>query len=469
MTIDTMIEAMTKEIKQSLLLLCAKNAQAPLSALTAEQVAQGIQHTIATAGRAAFKAFLESKEEPNDVVVVDGEAYRFKTWSTKEFISLWGKISLSRKLFQNASDTKTYAPLDAAWAMEEEYLAMEVREAVAFACAFSTPEETALLFEKTAMFQVHPTLIKRALERVEACVAPRREAVDQRIRQAQEAPVGSRVVVASMDGANVMMRAKGKKQGRPGERPGVTGDEETNTAYKNAMVGVVSFYGEVAQGDKCPKRLDARYVSHMPEQGAPTFKEKFEAEVAQALAHCQTGIAKVLLCDAARPIWKYAEANPLLKDFEMLVDYWHSLEHLSLAAEAIFGKSTNKAKNWYHKYAKKLKEEDGGAQSILLSIGYHAKASGLSASRQKALAVQRTFFKRNKAKMTYADFRRRGLPIGSGPVEAACKTLVKARLCRSGMRWSQAGGQRILDLRTYVKSNRWNAFWKQYKELKCAV
>ena len=65
--------------------------------------------------------------------------------------------------------------------------------------------------------------------------------------------------------------------------------------------------------------------------------------------------------------------------------------------------------------------------------------------------------------MNYAAFRQQGLPIGSGPVEAACKSLVKTRLCRSGMRWSWPGGQRILQLRTYLKSGRWDAFWKQYK------
>ena len=102
-------------------------------------------------------------------------------------------------------------------------------------------------------------------------------------------------------------------------------------------------------------------------------------------------------------------------------------------------------------------------------MAHHAQTRKLSAVRRKDLATQRTFFKRNKAKMTYADFRRRGLPIGSGPVEAACKTLVKTRLCRSGMRWSREGGQRILDLRTYAKSNRWRPFWNQYKELRYAV
>ena len=70
--------------------------------------------------------------------------------------------------------------------------------------------------------------------------------------------------------------------------------------------------------------------------------------------------------------------------------------------------------------------------------------------------------------MAYADFRRRGLPIGSGSVEEACKTLGKTRLCRSGMQWSWQGGQRILQLRTYVKPKRWDAFWDQYKQVRYA-
>lgn len=64
--------------------------------------------------------------------------------------------------------------------------------------------------------------------------------------------------------------------------------------------------------------------------------------------------------------------------------------------------------------------------------------------------------------MTYADFRARGLPIGSGPVEAAGKTLIKTRMCRSGMRWSRTGGQHILNLRTLIKSDRWTPTWTRY-------
>ena len=74
------------------------------------------------------------------------------------------------------------------------------------------------------------------------------------------------------------------------------------------------------------------------------------------------------------------------------------------------------------------------------------------------------YFTRNRQRMRYAEFIARGLPIGSGPVESAAKTIVQARLKRSGMHWSHDGGQVVLDLRTFVKSNRWEPMWNAYLE-----
>ena len=65
----------------------------------------------------------------------------------------------------------------------------------------------------------------------------------------------------------------------------------------------------------------------------------------------------------------------------------------------------------------------------------------LSKAARSEVAKQRQFFVNNGDRMTYASFRADSLPIGSGPVEAAGKTLVKIRLCRSGMRWTRIGGQ----------------------------
>ncbi len=469
MVIDQMIEAAMIEIKENLERFCRGSAEEALSLESAKKIGKGIQESVAAAGRAALTTYLMANEEHKDIIVVDGETFRLKEFTNKTFISIFGKTSVSRKIFQNAADTKSHCPMDEAWGMGKDYLTIEVAEAAAFACAHVTAEEAEKLFEKSAMFQPHPTQMKTAIKGIADRLEPRREEVDRRIREAEEAPENTRVLVASMDGVNVLLNEPGKKQGRPAQRPKGDADKEHKTTYKNAMAGVVSYYGDVREGEKCPQRLDCHYVSHMPEDRAPSFKAKFEAEVADAVARCPSDVIKIILCDGARGIWSYIDNEERFAGFEKLIDYWHAVEHLSLAAEALFGKGTDEASAWYEKCLKKLKEEERGAQRVLDSMDYYGKTRKLSNARRKDLKTQRTFFARNKHRMAYADFRRRGIPVGSGPVEAACKSLVKARLCRSGMRWSRVGGQRILDLRTYVKSNRWDAFWAEYEELKIAV
>ena len=466
MIIESMIEAAMVAFKEKVIAFCREEAQEALSPESAAEVTKGIQQGLAAAGKAAFRAFVESKDTFGEAVRHNGEVFGFKYNSSKTFESLWGEMAIVRGVYQNASDTKSHVPLDAAWGMANERMTPEVQEAVSFACSFVTPEETRQLLDKSAMFHPHPTQIKRCVQAMAQRMSVVRDELDTRIRQSETAPQNVRVLAASMDGANVLLNEKGNKRGRPKERPKGDGDAEPRTAYKNAMVGSISFYGDVKEGKKTPQRLCCRYTSHMPEERALTFKGKFEAELDAAQAQVPSNVTKVLVCDAARSIWNYVEHNERFDDFEKIIDYWHAVEHLSLAAEALFGKGADAAQAWYNDYADKLLEQDDGAQRVLHSIGYYAKTRALPKSRAKDLAAQRTFFKRNKAKMTYADFRRRGLPIGSGPVEAACKTLVKTRLCRSGMRWSRQGGQRILDLRTYVKSNRWDSFWKNYNELK---
>jgi hypothetical protein len=74
------------------------------------------------------------------------------------------------------------------------------------------------------------------------------------------------------------------------------------------------------------------------------------------------------------------------------------------------------------------------------------------------------YFRGHRDRMRYTEFIARGLPIGSGPVESAAKNIVQARLKRSGMRWSREGGQHVLDLRTYLKSERWAPMWNTLLE-----
>jgi hypothetical protein len=98
-----------------------------------------------------------------------------------------------------------------------------------------------------------------------------------------------------------------------------------------------------------------------------------------------------------------------------------------------------------------------------------ANRHNLSAKQKKDLKTEITFFKNNKHLMKCADFIERKLPIGSGPIEAAAKTIIKQRMCRSGMRWSRPKGQYVLAVRAFVQSGTWDSAWKTFKELKKAA
>lgn len=324
---------------------------------------------------------------------------------------------------------------------------------------FPPPQSHSIPRRVAPLFQPSATAIKRMARQMGHWLEDHEDEVLREIRATDPIPHPTRVLCATIDGVNVLLSEPGKKTGRPSKRPCEGSSRETlpPTSYKNAVVGSVSFHGEIPEGKISPQRLASRYAARMPEDRAPTLKGKFEQELQETESRSSDDVVRFALRDGARRLWTYLDDNPRYDAYEKLVDYHHTTEHLSKAAEAIFGKGSRKAQDWYDKYCAKLKGEDGGALRVLRSIDYHERAGRLSKSRRAALDTERTFFARNEHCMDYARFREQGWPIGSGPIEAACKSVVKTRLCRSGMRWSRDGGQHILSLRTYVKSNRWNA------------
>jgi hypothetical protein len=464
MRFEEMVEAAMSEFKQKLLEFCAGGDWSTLTPERAEQMLSGVKASLASAGIVAYRTFLLSYETQADLLMHEGEQFRFKAVRDKAYGIPFGEMVLPRRCFQNKSDTKSFVPLDGAWGMQGHYLCAELRDAIGFACSMVTPEETAQLMRKFAMISPHATAIKHVVEKVGDLIKEHREALDHAVRAQESAPEDTQVVVASIDGATVLLNEPGLRFGRPAERPGAKGPQQTPTSYRIAMVGSVSHYGAPKEPGQTVERLQSTYVAHMPQERCPTFKALLEAELDDAEAKAPPGIPFIVLLDGAREIWNYVDNNPRFDNYYRCIDYWHAVEHLSMAAEALFG-NTDEAKNWYEKYRVVLKESDDGAKRILRSIDYYEKHLDLNKTRRIQLREQRTFFKRNGARMPYATFRNNSWPIGSGPIEAACKTLIKTRLCRSGMRWSREGGQRILALRTYVKSGRWDTAWQYIKQL----
>lgn len=407
---------------------------------------------------AGFRAWLEQADCPHGTLERGGHTLRFKLASEKEFITPCGPLIVTRRLYQADHGGSTVVPLDESWGMVGQFATPEVRELAAFLVGLITPEEAEQVLEKSALCPVGRTTLKKLAGQFGQWLEQHEDVIAD-VRAAETIPAETRVLCASLDGTNLRLAERGPKPGRP-----IAGDdgELAPTCFKNAMVGTVSLYGDVPPEETTPTRLQTRCVARMPEESSPTFRRHFEVEVADTLARCGPDVQRVLVLDAAKSLWSYIESQPLFTDFQKIVDFHHAVEHLATASDALFGKGTDAAKTWTARHRHTLLDHDDGPRRVIRAIDRALTKQRLSKAARTEVTQQRQFFGNNADRMPYATFRARGLPIGSGPVEAAGKTLIKIRFCRSGMRWTRPGGQRILNLRTTIKSQRWNNTWPDY-------
>ena len=227
------------------------------------------------------------------------------------------------------------------------------------------------------------------------------------------------------------------------------------------MCGSISHYNVIQdKGKKVPQRICSKYIARMPEDYYPTFKREIEKEI--KFANTSQSVTKLVITDAHKSISGYLKDNPAFVDYQRIIDFYHASEHLSHMAEAIHGKSSATANEWYKRYRDILKTHTQGVSKLIRSAEYYLASQSCSKTREKEIQKHLGYFKKYKKFMEYAEYAEKGWPIGSGVIEAACKSVVKQRMCRSGQRWSSSGGQAILNLRSVVKSNRWENFWNEF-------
>jgi hypothetical protein len=411
-----------------------------------------------------LRAFVETvlrHEETENVVEHDGELHRFKMDSAKEWITPFGLATVPRRYFQPDRGGEGVVPLDVRCGMVNRPMTPDVEELCTFSAAHLVPREVESLLGKLLPHCPSATAIQHVVQHVGEFAEQEEALIEAAMRK--QAPLSTKgdVLVQSWDGVTVPLRETGTKTGRKPERPGVRDSDSTPTAWKEAGVATISIY---RQDDKDhPVRVDTRYLARMPESRMTRLLDQ-QNRVVGPLLRTRELREIVFLCDGKEAIWKGAEGLEPHPMATLILDFYHATEHLSKAGEAIFGKKSVPGRRWYDKYRERLRDDERGATAAIRSMQYHLKKLGLRRGSERFKTVRRViaYFRRNLTKMAYADFRARGLPIGSGPVEAGCKTVVGARLKRSGMRWSREGGQHVLNLRIHVLSNRWDVFWNTY-------
>ncbi len=127
-------------------------------------------------------------------------------------------------------------------------------------------------------------------------------------------------------------------------------------------------------------------------------------------------------------------------------------EHLFDAAKAIYGSGTDTAKAWGQQRSDEL-DLSGGVDHVIAALEQHP------AREEVANAV--AYFRNNRRRMRYAQFRQNGLCVSSGVIEGACKSLVGKRLKQGGMHWTVDGANAIIALRCALVNDRFDDFWER--------
>lgn len=223
---------------------------------------------------------------------------------------------------------------------------------------------------------------------------------------------------------------------------------DKSQGWRQVMVGTLALYDEAGE------RLHTTYVAAAPEYGKKTFFERMDRELALLKkAYPEARYAGV--ADGAADHWPWLEKNTTWQT----IDFWHAAEYLNAAAGGMAG-GVVAQREWAEGACHRLKHETDGAGQLLQEMSERLVGARHSSAEREAIEKAVTYFTNHLERMKYAFNLAMGLPLGSGVTEAACKCVVKARLCGSGMRWDSKGAAEVLRLRAMLKTDgRWEDFW----------
>jgi hypothetical protein len=251
-------------------------------------------------------------------------------------------------------------------------------------------------------------------------------------------------------------------------RDGIFVPISKDSKYREAATATVAVL------DRRGRRLGTVYLGHMPEPGQGTLTQQLTDLLRDVLRGWQGPLPRLqYVTDAGNHPTEYFDTvlrrmvhprtgQPLL--WQWVLDYYHACLYVTKLAEALFGKDTKAAAAWAAKMRRWLRDKPRGIFRVLHSAAAHAARWELSTEEKTTYQEAYQYLQTRMGLMDYYAYRRRGLAIGSGITEAACKTLFTQRFKQSGMKWSLEGGQVVVDLRAIWLSKLWGTVYQTYLE-----
>ena len=376
--------------------------------------------------RAALEGLEAEDDEEPDVVVADGVTWRAVISSETTFRCLRGPVRCKRKLYRSERNGPTRSFFDERHGVMAGGFLPDLGRVVVETVAEIPAERACAILERATGQSLSSATMKRTTVSVGNALRDEEARFFTARLRRRALPAAASAVVISVDALSFNLR---------------------NEGYKQATAATISLLD--ARGE----RLETIKLGEMPQEGKATIMDRVEREV-RAILEKRPDLKTEVVIDGAPDL-----RTPLLERFPdalHITDFFHVVEHIAEALRIIFPSDDLLRDAMRARLCHVLKHEKGGAGWVMnwLRDPFHALGARMEKPRQALVDKHAGYIQGQMRYLDYAKAANDNLDLGSGAVEATCKTLVTQRLKISGAKWSRDGARAILYVRSLAQSGR---------------
>jgi hypothetical protein len=417
--------------------------------LDLEATEMAMRSALHRAGAAALSQLLEfpapGKEE-HTLACPCGQQARYHGLRSKAVLTALGWVEVSRPYYWCAHCGRGQFPVDVQLDIENTEFSPGVRRMQAMVGHEAPFDDGREQMKTLAGLEVTTKSVERTAEAIGADIAQREQAEIQKALQLDlPVIVGKpiRMVYVQMDGTGIPV-VKKETAGRQGK---AEGQPAHTRECKLGCVFTQTTWDKQGYAIRDPD--STTYTGAI--ETAEEFGRRIYAEASRR--GWSRALLKVVMGDGAEWIWNITELH--FPGAIQIIDLYHARQHLWEVARKLYPNEEGKQKAWMKMHQKLL---DRGKIEKLVDALRAIKSDNTEIAEK--VRAEADYFERNRERMRYPKFRRQHLFVGSGVIEAGCKTVIAARLKRSGMFWTVRGANAIMALRCCQLNGEFENYWE---------
>jgi hypothetical protein len=388
--------------------------------------------------------------------------YSHRRLGTRSLTTVFGTVELVRMGYSLPGAPSIF-PLDRALALPDRSFSYELQRRLVKA-AVQNPflESVQTIADLTGV-----AVSKRSLEEILPDAA---QDFDAFYQQRSPEPATGSILVAAVDGKGIPMVKPGGAQPKPRLAKG----QKTN---KKRMATVAAVFTRAPWVRTPQQVMESLFpTGRQTPKDAPTPPRPENKRVWASLLKGKTAVIQEVAEEMSRRDPSASKTRVALTDGEralqirvdrklnvtLILDLMHVLEKLWKAAYVFHPEGSVAAELWVLDHALRILFGDVG--QVVKGIRQSITKRGLNGAKRKTLLGVTGYLYRNRTRMRYDEYLAHGWPIASGPVEGACKNLIKDRMERSGMRWTEQMAEAIVQLRAIYLSGDFDCYWQFHIE-----